>query len=63
MFFVRIIPLYKNLMTISSFEQMLELDWAWGKKIIIFRITHNYLKVILLVKLSLLYMKSLGASN
>lgn len=31
-FFVRIIPLYKNLMTISSFEQMLELDWAWGKK-------------------------------
>lgn len=50
-------------MTISSFEQMLELDWAWGKKIIIFRITHNYLKVILLVKLSLLYMKSLGASN
>lgn len=50
-------------MTISSFEQILELDWAWGKKIIIFRITHNYLKVILLVKLSLLYMKSLGASN
>lgn len=50
-------------MTISSFEQMLELDWAWGKKIITFRITHNYLKVILLVKLSLLCMKSLGASN
>lgn len=63
MFFVRIIPLYQNLMTISSFEQMLELDWAWGKKIITFRITHNYLKVILLVKLSLLCMKSLGASN